>query len=168
MVVNHDDAFALEHGRTRLAGAIERVGRRRSGVQPTGRACDAQAGFVEAAHARPRHAFADGAIDRLQRPSLGARPSRHARPAGGCGVEQIGQEQIGQDLRDALLGNPLLRVEGDGRRPDALAILRRRGHPVGKSRAPLPPASRGQAWIKARCSVTRSRRSGRSNTCRFS
>jgi hypothetical protein len=63
MVVNHNAARELRHGRTRLVGAIERRGRGRGGVPPTGLSGDAQAGLAEAAHRRRRDAFADGAIE---------------------------------------------------------------------------------------------------------
>ena len=130
-------------------------------MQPTGLPADAQARFVEAAPARRRHAFAKGAIDRLQRFGLGSNPTGHARPAGRRRVKSLAA------LRNALFGDLLLRVEVDRRRLDALAILGRRDDAIGEGRARLTPTAR-QAWIKARCSVTGSRRSGRSNTCRFS
>ena len=60
VVVDHHAALELGH-RAGLAGAIERVGRRRGGVPPTGRAGDAEARFVEAAHRRHRDARADAA-----------------------------------------------------------------------------------------------------------
>ena len=81
MVVDHDAALQRGHGRAGLVGAIERMGWRRGGVQPTGRSGDAEARFVEAAHRRRCDAFANGAIDRRQRFGLAANPTGHGRAA---------------------------------------------------------------------------------------
>ena len=89
MVMDHHAALQLGHGRAGLVSAIERMGQRRGGMQPTGRSGDAQAGFVEAAHARRRDACADGAIERLQRFGLAANPTRHARAADPRRPEQV-------------------------------------------------------------------------------
>ena len=137
VVVDHDAALERGHGRAGLAGAIEGVGQGRGGVQPAGRAGDAQARFVEAAHRRRRDAGADAAIDRLQRLGLTANPARHARPAG-----RRRPEQVPEDLRGPLLGHELLGVEIDRRRLEALAILGRRNDARGKSGAGAPPAGR--------------------------
>ena len=137
MVVDHDPALQLWDGRAGLAGAIERVGRGRSSVQPAGLPGDAKARFVEAADRRRRDACADRAVDRRQRLGLAANPTGHARAAG-----RRRPEQVLQDLRGSLFGHELLGVEIDGRRLDALAILGRRNDALGKVGARAPAASR--------------------------
>jgi len=145
MVVDHDAALQLGHGRAGLAGAIERVGRRRGGVQPTSRPGDAQSGFVEAAHRHRRDAFANAAVDRRQRLGLAANPTGHARAAG-----RRRPEQVSQDLRDPFFGHELLGVEIDARRLDALAILGRRNHAFGEVG---PRASAASRAVVDRCAV---------------
>jgi hypothetical protein len=70
---------------------------------------------------------------------LGAalRPLRDARRR-----EAVRAEKIGERRRRAVLGDQLLGIEVDRRRPDALAILRRPTHTLGKSR-PRRPAADG-------------------------
>ena len=136
MVVDHDAALQRGHGRAGLVGAIEGVGRRRGGVQPTGRPGDAEARFVEAAHRRGCDAFANGTIDRRQRFRLAANPTGHGRAAGRR------PEQVLQDLRGSFFGHELLSVEVDARRLDALAILGRRNHAFGEGGARASAASR--------------------------
>ncbi len=55
-------------------------------------------------------------------------------------TDQRGAEQIAQRLRGPVLGDELLDIEIDRRRLDALAILHRRDHAIGKPRPGLAPA----------------------------
>ena len=57
-----------------------------------------------------------------------------------AGQDQRRAEQIAQRLRGPVLGDELLDVEIDRRRLDALAILHRRDHAIGKRRLRLAPA----------------------------
>jgi hypothetical protein len=57
-----------------------------------------------------------------------------AHPSDDAGrTDRRGGEQIAQGLRDAILGDQLLDIEIDRRRPDALAVLCRRDDALGKS-----------------------------------
>ena len=55
-------------------------------------------------------------------------------------TDQRGAEQIARRLRGPVLGDELLDIEIDRRRLDALAILHRRDHAIGKPRPGLAPA----------------------------
>ena len=57
-------------------------------------------------------------------------------------TDQRRAEKIAQSLRGPILGNELLDIEIDRRGPDALAILSRRDHALGKRRLRLAAAMR--------------------------
>ena len=73
------------------------------------------------------HALANGLVDLAQLSRLLSYPSDE--------TDQRRAEQIIPRLRRAVLGNELLDVEIDRRGLDALAILGRRDHALGKSRS---------------------------------
>ena len=110
-----------------FAGAVEGEGLARSGVQPLQPAGDAKAGLVDMAHLRLADALADASINALEIARLPAHPCRDTGRA-----QHRRAEQIDQRLRRAILGDQLLDVEIDRRRPEPRAILDRRGHRFGK------------------------------------
>lgn len=103
-------------------------------MQPLRPPADAQAGLVEAAHARGAEERADPLRDRRKPTRPPPRPFRHARR-----TKPIRPEQVPQRLGRAVLGDQLLRVEIDGAGSDALAVLGRPLTPVGKAARVCPP-----------------------------
>ena len=126
----HDDAPMQIPGDVAalLARAIEGEEQVRCRVQPVQLAGDPIAGLVEMANRGLGHALADGLVDRTQLSRLLVHPSDDAGR-----TDRRGGEQIAQGLRDAILGDQLLDIEIDSRRPDALAVFCRRDDALGKS-----------------------------------
>ena len=130
MVVHDNASFQFLGDRASLfPGAIEGVGQARCRVQPLQLAGDAIAGLVEMANLRRGDALADALVDRLEFFILLAHPADDAGR-----TDRRRAEQIAQRLRGPVLGNELLDVQIDRRRPDALAVLRRRDHARGEYR----------------------------------
>ena len=156
MVVDHDAALACEHGRAGFAGAIEGVGRGRGGVQPAGPACDAKA-VLSIVEGSSRQRTGAPATRSPMRRWTAASASAFARTQlATLAAAGPRSEQVGQNPRGSLLGHALLGVEIDGRRPDALAILRRRDLESARARGVHAGMDR-----VARCSVTISSVSGK-------
>ena len=142
MVVDHDAALELGHGRAGLGSAIERVGQGRGGVQPAcSPAMRKPVSSRQRTGAAATHTPMPWWTGAALRPCGG--PSRHARAAG-----RRRPEQILQDLRGSFLGHELLGVEIDGRRLDALAILGRRNDALGEVGA--GPQAAGRAVVDRR------------------
>ena len=78
VVVDHDAAFELGHGRAGLARAIEGESQARRGVQPTQLARDPIAGLVEMANRGLGHAPANGLVDGAQLLRLLSHPGDEA------------------------------------------------------------------------------------------
>ena len=127
----HDDAPLQMPGdiAALFARPIEGKQQARCRMQPVQRACDAIARFVEMTNRGPSHTLANRLIDRGKLPRLPGHPGHDAGR-----TDRHGGEQIAQGLRDAILGDQLLDIEIDRRRPDALAVLGRRDDAVGKRR----------------------------------
>ena len=106
-------------------------------MKPLRFAGDAEAGFVEAAHARGGDERADPPGDRRKRAGFSPHPVHDARRTDGRDAEEIGER-----LSRPLLGDQLLQMQIDGRRAQPLAILRRRLDAIGKGR-PRAPAAAG-------------------------
>jgi hypothetical protein len=99
------------------------------GMQPLSLSGDAKAGLVEAADRRLRRQGRDLRRHRRERGGLAARPIGHAVRA-----QTQRSEQIAHRFGGPILGNELMDVEIDRRRPDALSVLRRRSHSLGEGR----------------------------------
>ena len=127
-VVNRDPAYE-PHRHLAAFGRHPIVGQGLGGdgVQPLSLSGDAKAGFIEAANRRGRRQGCDLRRHRRERRSLAAHPIGHAVRA-----QTHRSEQIAHRFGGPILGDELMDVEIDRRRPDALAILRRRGDARGK------------------------------------
>ena len=97
-------------------------------MQPVQLASDPIVGLVEMANRSLGHTLADGLVGWTQFSRLLAHPSDDAGR-----TDRRSSEQIAQGLCEAILGNQLLDIEIDRRRPDALAILCRRDDARRKS-----------------------------------
>ncbi len=93
--------------------------------------------IVETAHARAHKPRANPGGDGQEGLGAALRPLRDARRR-----EAVRAEKIGERRRRAVLGDHLLGMEVDRRRPDALAIVRKARSRPGEK----PPASRRHRW----------------------
>jgi hypothetical protein len=86
--------------------AVEREAFGCDRVQPLRLARDAEAGFIEAAHARGGDERADPPGDRRQRAGFSPHPVDHARRTDGRDAEEVGER-----LSRPVLGDQLLQME---------------------------------------------------------
>ena len=118
MVVHDDDSVHIYRDRdTFCVGAIEGEGQARGRVQPLQLAGDAKPRFVEMANPRLGNPDADERVDLPQRLRLLSHAGDDASR-----TDQRRAEEIAERLGSPILGQKLLDIEIDRRRPEALAI----------------------------------------------
>ena len=137
IIHDHPAAQGVGHRAARLAHAIVRQRRGGDAVQPSRPAADAEPRLVQMPHRRRGQPRRD--LRHNGRPCFGF-PFAPGRDAGRA--QQRGAKQIVHDLADAVLGDQVLRVEIDRRRPDARAVLHMRRHLVRERRAGHTMAAR--------------------------